>query len=606
MPLFEKGHKIENYTVQCLIKENQYTQTYRVEDDDFNPYFLKAFVIKRMPGKLTNEETGYVYEIEYSRNIKHKNIISFISCGKTETIEGECQYYTTDYFSGELLSEKIYREGKITEDEAILIYKEILHGLKHVHDMDICHNDITPRNIMLSQQGGATVPEIIDLGHVSKKCCGKVPFDVSDLELFYSANETFAGIYDSQSDIFAATAVLYTMLTGKRPWETELPNDAKRSRKSILLKEFRKSNPIDFTGIEVSDKAKTILAKGLSLTFEERYKDVDAVLADIEADNITFPCEEKEEKNPKKYSQSTKREDVASTESHNKVDFEIKRGGGNGFKDIAGMKTLKDYLQQRVIFVIQNKEQAEKYRLTTPNGMLLYGPPGCGKTFVAEKFAEETGFNFILVKSSDVASSYLHGSQEKIAQLFKQAENNAPIVICFDEFDSLVPDRSSPAANQTSSEVNEFLTQLNNCSKRGIFVIGTTNRPDKIDPAVLRTGRIDKLVYVPLPDQEARKEMFCLHIEGRPCDSNINFDKLAELTDGYIASDIAYVVNDAAMVAAFTNKEITQELLEETISNTHPSLSKDVISIYENIRGNMESSERRNMGRPKIGFIQYD
>ena len=147
---------------------------------------------------------------------------------------------------------------------------------------------------------------------------------------------------------------------------------------------------------------------------------------------------------------------------------------------------------------------------------------------------------------------------------------------------------------------------MNNCAKRGIFVVGTTNRPDKIDPAVLRTGRIDKLVYVPLPDKEARKEMFILHIEGRPYDSCIDFDRLAEITEGYIASDIAYVVNDAAMVAAFTDKKITQELLEESISGTRPSLGKDTLNIYENIRNNMENTERRNLNRPQIGFIHYD
>ena len=146
---------------------------------------------------------------------------------------------------------------------------------------------------------------------------------------------------------------------------------------------------------------------------------------------------------------------------------------------------------------------------------------------------------------------------------------------------------------------------MNNCAQRGIFIVGTTNRPDKIDPAVLRTGRIDKLVYVPLPDKEARKEMFTLHIDGRPCEKDIDFDKLAEMSEGYIASDIAYVVNDAAMVAAYTNRDITQKLLEESISNTRPSLSKDTLNIYESMRSNMESTERKNMNRPPIGFIHY-
>ena len=268
------------------------------------------------------------------------------------------------------------------------------------------------------------------------------------------------------------------------------------------------------------------------------------------------------------------------------------------------MEELKTYLSQRVIFVIKNKEKVEKYKLTAPNGMLLYGPPGCGKTFVAEKFAEETGFNFILVKSSDLASSFIHGSQEKIAQLFKQAEQKAPIVICFDEFDALVPDRSNPGAQYSAGEVNEFLSQLNNCSQRGIFVVGTTNRPDKIDPAVLRTGRIDKQVYVPLPDKEARKEMFLLHLQGRPYDeSKIDVEKLSELSDGFIASDIAYVVNDAAMIAAFTDQEITEELLETSVKNTHPSLRADTLQIYDDIKRKMDNTERRNMSRPRIGFV---
>ena len=602
MSILSRGQKIGKYVVQNLIKENLYTETYRAEDEDANPYFLKLFVIKRMPEKLINAETNVVLEIECSQNLKHKHIVSFVDNGYLETEEGECQYYLTNYFTGELLSEKMRREGRLSEKEAIDIYKSLLEGLKYMHKQGLFHNDITPRNIMLSAVTNG-VPEIIDLGHTSMKCSGKVSFDTSDLEVFYSANETFTGFFDEQSDIFAATAVLYAMIMGECPWKMQFPENIKRTRKAVLLKEYRKENPIDFSTLNVSDKVKAILAKGLCPDFKERYKDVDEVLKDINDEKAPQAPSKSEKREPRGNSQEFNN----STESPNKVDFEIKRGDGNGFKDIAGMDELKTYLSQRVIFVIKNKDKVEKYKLTTPNGLLLYGPPGCGKTFVAEKFAEETGFNFILVKSSDLASSYHHGSQEKIAQLFKQAEKKAPIVICFDEFDALVPDRSNPAAQYSSAEVNEFLSQLNNCSQRGIFVVGTTNRPDKIDPAVLRTGRIDKMVYVPLPDKEARKGMFAIHLSGRPFDQNkINFDKLSEITDGYIASDIAYVVNDAAMIAAYTDKDITQQLLEETICNTRPSLRKETLAIYDGIRDKMENTERVNMARPRIGFIHYN
>jgi transitional endoplasmic reticulum ATPase len=123
-----------------------------------------------------------------------------------------------------------------------------------------------------------------------------------------------------------------------------------------------------------------------------------------------------------------------------------------------------------------------------------------------------------------------------------------------------------------------------------------------IDPAVLRTGRIDKLVYVPMPDKDARREMFKIHLDGRPC-GDLDMEHLAELTDGYIASDIAYIVNDAAMGAAFSDQPISQRLLEETISSIHPSVSREVVNGYENLRQKMEDAESRNR-RPKIGFIQ--
>ncbi len=455
-------------------------------------------------------------------------------------------------------------------------------------------------------------PQIIDLGHVSERCNGVVPFDMADLEVLYSANETFAGMYDEQSDIFSATAVLYTMLTGMAPWLVNLPEGASRARKAMLLKDFRKNHPIDWGMLPFSARTKVVLSLGLALDFKSRATNAGILLSALDPNNEVV------EVKPSETDAANGQDDRPSTPSRksrggkegpddpNNVEFEVKCGGGNGFKDIAGMQNLKDYLNQKIIFVIKNKELAEKYRLTPPNAMLLYGPPGCGKTFVAEKFAEETGFNYILVKSSDLASSYVHGSQQKIAQLFKQAQSKAPVVICFDEFDALVPDRSQSATQFVAGEVNEFLSQLNNCAQRGIFIVATTNRPDKIDPAVLRTGRIDKQVYVPLPDQEARTEMFKIHISGRPYNENeISFETLSAMTEGYIASDIAYIVNDAAMVAAFTGQEITQELIEQSIRNTHPSLREETLSQYETMRQNMEGMERRNLARRPIGYTSY-
>lgn len=599
MSVLNENTKIGRFTVQNIIKENEYTETYRVIDDNDNVYFLKLYVLKRTPERLVNTETGEVYAIERCRNLTNQNLVSFIESGIIEKECGACHYYVTNYFTGELLQDKIQREGKMDADTATEIFKGILNGLKYLHGLGLCHNDITPRNIMLSKVAGG-IPEIIDMGHIAPRCNGKIPFEVGDLELLYCANETNMGMYDEQSDIFSATAVYYTMLTGTAPWSMAFPDNMSHTRQFALLKDKRKAEPLDFESLEVDGKIKNVLANGLALKYENRYKNIDSLLEALDGN------QQESHINAKSSAKQTSQQQLQSAEdSPNASEFVIEQTKGNGFGDIAGMQELKNMLNQKVIFVLKNKELAEKYKLTPPNGMLLYGPPGCGKTFFAEKFAEETGFNFLMVKSSDLASVYIHGSQEKIGNLFKQAQQKAPAVLCFDEFDALVPNRSNIDNASMSGEVNEFLSQLNNCSKKGIFVIATSNRPDKIDPAVLRTGRIDKQVYVPLPDNEAREEMFMLHLKGRPYDDNdINAKKLSELSDGYIASDIAYIVNDAAMTAAFTNQNITQELLETSLKNTKPSIRPELIKMYQDLQSRMQGIERRNFDRPRIGFVK--
>ena len=243
---------------------------------------------------------------------------------------------------------------------------------------------------------------------------------------------------------------------------------------------------------------------------------------------------------------------------------------------------------------IKIKDKLDSMGMPFNMSLLLYGPPGCGKTFIAEKFAEQAAYNYNYVKSSDLASTYLHGVQEKIAALFDEARKNAPTILCFDEFDALVPCRDDVNNAGQSAEVNEFLSQMNNCAQRGIFIVATSNRPDKIDPAVRRTGRLDKNVYVPLPDKEARREMFSMYLKKRPVCSEIDIDRLAELTEGYIASDIAYIVNDAAMLAAYAREPITEEHLMTSLSNTSPSLKKEVMESYVRIRESMEDSNRKN------------
>lgn len=619
MAILEKNAQVGRFVVQNLIKHNQYTETYRAVDQDNNPYFLKLFVLNRINPKLVNGESKWVKEIEYCKLLKHRNVISFIDCGTLEHSEGACQYYVTNYLSGRILSDYVAQRGPLPEDEAVAIYRGVLQGLNFMHNLSpvLCHNDIDPSNIMLTEATGGE-PQIVDLGHLSQRCSGRVEFDTSDIDIIYHAKENMVGIFDEQSDIFSATAVLYFMLTGKAPWIVELNREQTYREQFMELSSFRKKNPVDINALEVSGRVKAVLREGMALKTEDRAKSVAELLAildgsDAETGDAPKSVADGGSEGSRSSSSSRGSHDgfgdgngKSDPNDPNKFTLDVRRGGGNGFADIAGMQELKEFLYQKVIFVIRNEDIAKEYQLTPPNGMLLYGPPGCGKTFFAEKFAEETEFNFALIKSSDLASSFVHGSQEKIGKLFKQAEKHRPIVLCFDEFDALVPDRSAPGSSYVSSEVNEFLTQMNNCAKRGIFVVATTNRPDKIDPAIRRTGRIDRMVYVPLPDYEARKEMFRLYVNTRPVDDNIDYDELAKMTEGYIASDIAYIVNDAAMTAAFSRTKISQELMSTTIKNVPPSLHGDSIAIYDEIRRMMEYSNRENVvSRPTIGYAKF-
>lgn len=273
---------------------------------------------------------------------------------------------------------------------------------------------------------------------------------------------------------------------------------------------------------------------------------------------------------------------------------------GNGFADVAGMNEIKSIMQKKIINILKDPQKAERFKIQIPNGMLLYGPPGCGKSFIAEKFAEEAGYNYVFIKSSDLASIYVHGSQEKIGALFDEARKNAPTILNFDEFEALVPNRSKINNSSESGEVNEFLSQMNNCGKDHIFIIASSNRPDLIDPAILRKGRMDKVIYIPVPDKDARQGIFEIHMKDRPASDDIDYMHLAEMTENFVASDIAYIVNDAATRAFEDDVEISQSLLEEVIKENSSSINSKDLDFYNNIRQQFEEPQKQT--RNRIGF----
>ncbi len=258
-----------------------------------------------------------------------------------------------------------------------------------------------------------------------------------------------------------------------------------------------------------------------------------------------------------------------------------------GFDCVAGMHGLKTLLINDVIGPLRNPEKYKKFKLSIPNGILLYGPPGCGKTFIVKKLAEELGYNFIELNPSSVATSFVHGAVGNIGKVFEMAKLQAPSIVFIDEIEGLVPKREelSSSSDTKKEEINEFLLQLNNAGANKILVVGATNRPHMIDSAIMRSGRMDKRIYIPPPDFDARRDMFKICLTGRPYDKKIDFEKLAKMTENYVGSDVELIVTEAARTALARDASMIDEgILIEAIQKFNPSISAKEIEYYEQFR----------------------
>ena len=387
---------------------------------------------------------------------------------------------------------------------------------------------------------------------------------------------------------------MYQLLFGMPPWFKYVSKfkEDRTKGEEILIQERSKPLNIpkvadEFVGYD--DSAILILKKALSPDPEYRFETasefISALNGEIEVEDI---------------------DKVQNVKSDKKSEKKIKskKVKGKGFDAIAGLDELKLEMKKSVIDVLQNPEKAEKYGAKLPNGMVLYGPPGCGKTFFAKHFAEEVGFNFLLVTPSNLKSRYVNATQENIAKMFEEAEKNAPTIIFIDEINELLPNRVSEVHEMAKSAVNEMLAQMDRTGEKGIFIIGATNYPNMIDPAMLRSGRLEKKFYLPPPDFELRKALFEMSLNKRKkvLDFGIDYDTLSNLTENFVSSDIEAIVNEVTSIAMYEDSRITMNLIENVIKSFKP-FPKEELKKYEIIKAKMEGKtiEQRNE-RPQIGF----
>ncbi len=222
------------------------------------------------------------------------------------------------------------------------------------------------------------------------------------------------------------------------------------------------------------------------------------------------------------------------------------------WSDIGGLENVKQELREAVEWPLKYPEVFEHANTKPPKGILLYGPPGTGKTLLAKAVANESEANFISIKGPEILSKWVGESERAIRETFRKARQAAPCIVFIDEIDSIAPMRGTGIGDSRVTEriVSQLLTEMDGLVElQGVVVIGATNRPDILDPALLRPGRFDRLLYVPPPDLEARKEIFKIHTRGKPLAEDVNIDELAKRTEGYTGADIAAVCNEATMLA---------------------------------------------------------
>lgn len=264
------------------------------------------------------------------------------------------------------------------------------------------------------------------------------------------------------------------------------------------------------------------------------------------------------------------------------------------WEDIGGLESVKMLMREAVEWPLRYADSFRRIGVEAPKGVLLYGPPGTGKTLLAKAIANESQANFITAKGSDLLSKWYGESEKHISEVFKKARQVSPAIVFLDELDALAPVRGGAQGEPRVTEriVNQLLSELDGLEElRGVIVIGATNRPDIIDPALLRPGRFDEIILVPVPDRGARREIFRVHMKRMPIAPDVRLEELVDRTERYTGADIAYVCKKAGRLALREDLKATivrRKHFVEALKTTEPSVTDEAIRFYDNVGGELK------------------
>ncbi|MFL6857563.1 MAG: AAA family ATPase, partial [Allosphingosinicella sp.] len=277
-----------------------------------------------------------------------------------------------------------------------------------------------------------------------------------------------------------------------------------------------------------------------------------------------------------------------------------------GWDDVGGVDAARERLQEGVELPLKHPDAFKRMGIRPAKGFLLYGPPGTGKTLLAKATAREAEANFIATKSSDLLSKWYGESEQQIARLFARARQVAPTVIFIDELDSLVPARGGGLGEPQVTErvVNTILAEMDGLEELGsVVVIGATNRPNLVDPALLRPGRFDELIYVAVPDEEGRRHILGIHTVKMPLAGDVDLDNLARRTPRFTGADLEDLVRRAGLFALRGSMEASQVTMadfEKALGETRASVTEEAEREYEQMQSRLKQDA---MSAGGIGFV---